>query len=84
MATQCLAVTAVRKAGRRGAGDLLQDPSGPRQEDGTSSGGTSRSGFRGLVPSGASEEGPLLIRSAAPARDGGDAADRDFELRRDC
>jgi len=28
--------------------------------------------------------GPLLIRSAAPARDGGDAADRDFELRRDC
>jgi len=28
--------------------------------------------------------GPLLIRSAAPARDGGDAADRDFALRRDC
>src|SRR5437870_725057 len=48
------------QAGRRGAGELLQDPSGPRQEDGASSGGTSRSAFRGLVPSGASEEGPLL------------------------
>ena len=45
------------------ARDLLQDSSGPRQEDGTS--GPQFGGFRGLVPSGAGEEGALLTPAAS-------------------